>query len=143
MGLTFWFGRVLHVFLPFPFPFPFPLFLSSWASISSSVFTLGGGAFGSLQLKNFYQKKTSLKELKIGEYKSEMNCQPACYICHNQRWSPQKKDKVILDPRPFPLLCLKKKQYKENQAIKKQGLLKIRLFNKERALEESKRGLIY
>ena len=94
-------------------------------------------------IEKLLPEENFFKGTQIGEYKSEMNCQPACYICHNQRWSPQKKDKVILDPRPFPLLCLKKKQYKENQAIKKQGLLKIRLFNKERALEESKRGLIY
>ena len=37
----------------------------------------------SLQSKLLFRKNT--KELKIGEYKSEMNCPPTCYICHNQR----------------------------------------------------------
>ena len=34
---------------------------------------------------NYSNPKKNKKKLKIAEYKSEMNCPPECYTCHNQR----------------------------------------------------------
>ena len=93
------------------------------------------------------------KELKIGEYKSEINCQPACYICHNRRWSPQKKRLSLPWPLKWSLApsmfcpsfpppspsnkCIKRKSSKSKTKVSRSDF-----FNKERALEESKCGLI-
>jgi len=49
--------------------------------------------------------KKNTKELKIGEYKSEMNCSPACYIHMSQpTMIPYgKKEKKISLPRPLKM----------------------------------------
>ena len=50
-------------------------FPQAWNKLSDTV--------KSLRSKLLFKKQ--LKDLKIAEYKSEMNCPPDCYICHNQQ----------------------------------------------------------
>ena len=50
-------------------------FRQAWNKLSDTV--------KSLRSKLLFKKQ--LKDLKIAEYKSEMNCPPDCYICHYQQ----------------------------------------------------------
>ena len=50
-------------------------FPQAWKKLSDMV--------KSLRSKLLFKKQ--LKDLKIAEYKPEMNCPPDCYICHYQQ----------------------------------------------------------
>ena len=112
----------------------------------------------SLSLSSSPSSSTSPFTSSFPSSLSEMNCPPACYICHNQRWSPKKRQEKVIIARPlkwkfssqqhvqpsfFPPPFPSKKTIQRKSSHSKTKVSRSDFFNNERATEESKCVFIF